>query len=517
MLGKKRTRQQRQGESAEQAFSQFAHDNGLIPGKPPDYGLDYLCQVEDTADMKGTARVLGDVLAAVVRSSEAKRPKLRLKRNDAERVMQSKVPVLLVMPHRPPGARHWTIRAKAVDQPTFFRLADFINGTDKQLDFAPSELASENDFSNEVQSCLHPRLIESLSASLVEHRLKGILPSPDVSVITKSDGSYSVVKTSNYLAQFDINTERAWLSFHRRIVDAPDQIEMIANTFGMKSSVLDALQSLPQPVVVGGPCPLPVSGPQTLYIVGPTGQARCNFLATHFAKHTSFVHKSGFTLRISEAMPQDGMHVHVMHTELEVPVDLGQHPDLRGFLEKCIPPAELSFRASGGGIPVASTGDLRLFGLYTFEVGRFDPQEEDATLRYLVDAPPAGDSLMLALVTYARETGFPGGFAIGEHTSEEPARFVLPVVGNVGARTLIASFACEGIVFLDDEEQPVGLTSHNVIEVHLEWRPERTTKSEYPELLIQPKWATIAFTPDGERHIIKDGIQALDGIGIRFY
>lgn len=517
MSGKKRTRQQRQGESAEQAFTQFANDNGLLPGKPPDYGFDYLCQVEDSPDHRGTAELLGDVVAVLVRSSETRRPKLRLSRNDAQRILDSKVPVLLVMPHRPASARHWTIRSKAIDQPTFLRLADFLATDAKSHPFTPSELASERDFRNEVQRCLSPLLIERLAADLAEHRLKRLLPSPEVSIITRSAGSLSLIETRDYLAQFNIETEHDWLAFHKRGLAKPDDIGFIASSFGLKPSVLDAVRSLPQPVLVGGPCPVTQSGPCALYAKHPKdGRARCEFVAKQLGKYTSYVHASGFAIRVSEAMPRGGEHVHIIEAEIGSPIDLRRHGDLLDFLCKCIPPAVWHWRKEGGGISVEQSGNLPWFAIYAYELRRFDPQTAEEPLWELASTPTQEDCFMMTLVSHARNGAFPLGFTFGEHVSEEESHFWVPVVGNIGGRTLVAWLACEGVRFRDAEGSGIGVQVESVEQVLLDWNDGAVVKGPDPEVVVQPGWPTISIGIDGLPTIRADGIPELERIGIRF-
>jgi hypothetical protein len=89
------------------------------------------------------------------------------------------------------------------------------------------------------------------------------------------------------------------------------------------------------------------------------------------------------------------------------------------------------------------------------------------------------------------------GFVVGQYDVESctrsPARFWLPVCGNIARSGIVLWLECDG-TFLRDEDSPVGFEIGTVRRVALEHRKKRFVTSETaPELVVHPSWPTIAL------------------------
>ena len=92
--GKRRSLSQKIGDKAEHQFGAWATDRGLSATLVwKDYGLDFVCQIFQKVPHSTSEEIHGAVLMAQVRGTEgASRPRIKLNREDAEKLLRQTGP-----------------------------------------------------------------------------------------------------------------------------------------------------------------------------------------------------------------------------------------------------------------------------------------------------------------------------------------------------------------------------------------------------------------------------------------
>lgn len=191
-MSKRRSKSQRIGTAGEDHFRLFAGRNRLIASKcEQDFGTDFLCQIEGVQGKTGEAPVLGRLLGAFVRSTENKRGRIRLDREDVEHLLACEYPVLVVLVHLPKD-REAAIYFRFVDGEFGEMLADYLTRNEKSISLTPTNLNEERMLTSELSRALTPGFVEQFRVSLAAKSLDRVIPHSRVQVRRSQDGSITL-------------------------------------------------------------------------------------------------------------------------------------------------------------------------------------------------------------------------------------------------------------------------------------------------------------------------------------
>ena len=192
-MSKRRSKSQRIGTTGEDHFRLFAGRHRLIANKcEQDFGTDFLCQIEGAQGKTGEAPVLGGLLGAFVRSTENKRGRIRLDREDVEHLLACEYPVLVVLIHLRKD-RDAAIYFSFVGGEFGEMLAGYLERDDKSFSLTPANLKEKRMFSSELSRALSPGFVEQFRVSLAAKSLHRVIPHSRVQVRRSQDGSITLV------------------------------------------------------------------------------------------------------------------------------------------------------------------------------------------------------------------------------------------------------------------------------------------------------------------------------------
>ena len=514
MAGKKRARSQKNGERGEAAFQSVATEHGLVCAKPPDYGFDFLCQVDPAPDA-AVSQMSGAIVAAAVRSTEAKRAVYQLSRADAEHMLGARVPILLVLVHLRKGSNGRTtpgVFVRMLDIGVARLLTDFLQSGKKSKRLSAAAFQPAHSLTEILRSELYPGRQATLETVIAELRLAQHIPSPRLHIQHGAQGSMSIVETTEIMSAFDFVGDDAKYELFRRKTLTPRSYDEALIEKGLRPDLLALLEQLPRPVVLGGSTGT-ADGETiaTLYSRYRGEVATADFRVHQNAHYSGYLHSSGFILAVSVREEHHDQHVHFVHAEVtSKPIDLRAHPDLFAFLRHLAPGGSWSFSAAGQGISAEGSGDVVAFGIYAFELARLvaAPGVDVPPALHLLRAAPDLESVRFlsaaGAIAAAGERRWNVGFHLREHDREEQMWGWIPVIGNVGAAGYVMWLRIAGrLLKLDD--YIVGLAIDSVGGLKLEARPERFDKATLnPELVVRAGWPAIALTLEGLKQTSTD-------------
>ena len=270
---KLRSKAQRVGALGESVFRKVAEGSGLIPNKvEQDYGFDFFCEVEGKVSHSGIAVIKGSVLGVSVRSTQGEHGRIRLSRKDVERFLNCGFPVLVALVH---------LRAKQKSQ-VYFRLVDrvfatelarFIESERKSITFTPKSFKKASLLPEIVTGATEPGFAESVQLAVARFRASGILPDVRIEVKRSPDQQISLVRTSDFLAQFQTG-KKSDEAVRRAVFGSQELMVERFREIPIRKELKRSLEPLPLPVFLVGELE---EKAVTLEARGPEGTAKCEF------------------------------------------------------------------------------------------------------------------------------------------------------------------------------------------------------------------------------------------------
>lgn len=509
MTGKLRSKAQRIGAYGEDLFRLFARRHRLSPTKvEEDLGTDFLCMGEGRPRRDGTAPVLGIVIGACVRTSESYDGRIQLDRSDAEHLLTCDFPTVIALVHTHKLAEQ-AIHFRFLDRWLVQRLVDFLTKRKSSgkarstISFTPPAFLPETAFDQALTEATAPGFLESLRITIAHARLASVIPRTQIRVFAAEDGGLTLVELEDFTAQFAISDSTTEGALCDAVFGSPDKLHTRLGRLPIRPELLAALMRLPAPAVVVGQIP---AWDYELESVDTTGQATCTFEQKAIPGWFAWVHPSGFSIRISDPRPHEGVYAHttVASIDAEMVSHLEDHPELWDFLEHCSPTGTLrspkhpespplTTESIGGLIPFSYFATLlRSIRTVPLPHGTFrlqDAQDFEAaitldTLRQLADDG---------------ELRYGFGFQLGPEPAdvERPIRCHVPICMNTPRQGLIAWVVGNGRL-LYHERTRYGLMVDKITSVEVAVRPDRfPKKNPWPEIPIAPgDKRTLVLSPD---------------------
>ena len=499
---KKRTKSQRIGARGENAFRHIASGIGLLPTKvEEDFGIDFLCQVERSSTGAVT-EICGVLLGVAVRATENSRGRIRLYRNDVETLLNCQFPVIIALVHLGTDTADDRAYLKLIDGKFAIELAKFLTSSASEISFTPNSFVSPIDASQIVAKATSPGFSERTRLMLAQHGLSLVLPNARLQIKQSAKGNVCLIRTSDFISQFDISTSDAKNRLHTALFGSASHFERRMAALSLKGEIWSSLSTLPRPVVIAGSI---ISGHTTLVVEG--SEVRCEFELRSGIGYIAYVHASGFSIRMSEAKPLDGQMVHYIDAtiDLDSQISFAEHKDLWNFLAECAPDRCWKREDfSGEGVPLESSGDLYRFAWFAHYLQQ---TKNDIAWPlhgwFLNDAmsDEALNSLAVARIAIAQPeflSRTPISVIEEGNAEEVPIGLTIPVCSNLPRGGLVLWLNAEGTALLK-EKNVGGVVIRKILNISAEFIATGFLKSSSkPELVIHSRWSTVALGPAPE-------------------
>jgi hypothetical protein len=499
---KKRTKSQRVGARGESAFRHIASSIGLLPTKvEEDFGIDFLCQIERDST-RAITDITGHLLGVAVRATTSHRGRIRLNRDDVETLLNCRFPVMIALVKLGTEPSDDQLYLRLIDGDFAIELAAFLSTAANNVSYTPGSFIALADASQLITKATSHGFNERIHLLLLQHGLSMVLPNARLQIQQSVDGQLSLIRTSDFLSQFDVSSEQAKNQLHAALFGSEKHFTRRMAQLQLRKEIWSSLSSLPEPVVIVGPIK---TGQATLIVEGSS--VRCEFEVRSGIDYTAYVHFSGFSIRMSEAKLSDGQMVHHITAEIDPDIDISykEHKDLWNFLAECTP--DRSWKREdwpGEGVPLEKSGDLYRFAWLAHYLRQTEgeiswPLDE----WYLSDALSDEVLNALALAGLAlAEPEFLSGVAItvlkSKDAEEVSVKLTVPACSNLPRGGLVLWLHAEGTALLKDEGIG-GVNIRRIIRVTSEFVNTVFPKSSSkPELVIHSKWPTVALGPAPE-------------------
>lgn len=497
---KERTKRARIGRRGEVAFAAFSTKHHLLPTAPEeDVGFDYLCEVEALIDAP-TRPMRGDILGVSVRSTSTKGTRVRLTRDDAERMLEARFPVCFVLVEVRTSTE--VVHHRFLDSEFALLLAGFLESGRGTMSMTPSKCRHERDFDTDLRQALEDYTPEQVRLAVAETRLRAHLPRSALEVRRTSSGDLTVVSLENFYELFSNSSSPVEDRLYAAVFGAPRlRVERLAEV-GPRPGVLAGLRGLPVPYFEG-----PVAEWGTTLLA--SGGQRSTQLAVTYHRavaHSGWVHESGFSVTVSDAVKEEGVWVHRIEAvvDRDSNVTLSSAPDLWNFLEACGPESSLRDLDKGWTIETSYVKSLGRFSFYATCMRSVSTLAGFDQLKTEIQAAESDEALNTAawLAEVAKRPvvleGF--GYVLGEQPLDDfepqPRRVELAVVGNLGTHSAVSWLDAE-VDWLAYDGFVRGLRINSVRSVRLEVGPTLEKESTWPELVVEDTWPTVAIGRDG--------------------
>lgn len=489
------------GRRGQRYFDYHAGQIDLIPIEAEgvrDVGIDFVCQRRST--FKGhSSRVLGDFIAVPVRATTQKDQRVCLDRNDAAHLLVTQIPVLFALVSFDRESDQETIFYRPMDREFANELLAFLDSDAETRSYTPKSpgFVESKDGRESVELLCRPNYAFSLRLHILTHRARKHLPDAKISVETRHEGQVSLLYSEQFGEAFDVADEEAKARLLDAVFGHGDELGARLGEMLIKPELLQIGHELPGPVLFGGTIP---AANTTIFVRGPAGGAQLDVEWRSAPGWSGFVHSSGFCLRVSDATPHEGQHVHFMRATLDPshPVDLRLHPDLEGFLALCVDEAELALGAAvEDGLSIHCCEGLYPLGVFVAarRVADGDDLPKAAHVLGSVPSPESTNTLLfLGDARTGRTFPSPWGFTLSEEyqVDAEVKRAALPVCGNVCGRGVIMWITSD-TRFLRREGRVCGLKLTRFSLARVEERGPFEKASVYPELVVAPAWPSVVL------------------------
>lgn len=498
---KRRSKGQKIGTSGENAFRTFAQNVHLLPTKvSDDFGIDFICQVE--SDSNDISDIQGDVVGVAVRTTAQTRPRSKLNRSDAGNLLSCRFPVCVVLIHLG-DLNH--IYFRFIEGAFAAQLAQCLESSSNEITLTPSRLLDAAHFSAELERVLRFAHSDQNRMTLAERSLRQTIPHARLEVRRTTSGALTIVRLPDFLDQFELTTSESKHAAHEAVFGADALLTTRLSQLPLKRAALESLNELPNPIIFGGPVR---ERKVTLEVARGSTTAQCGFQERWTPGWWGFVHSTGLSLTVSDAVPHEGEMVHWFKTQLDIetPISLSKEWELFRFLEVCDVGSTLRIVDDQSPLPwhLDQFGEILNFGLfarYFKKVIKMHPWSEDA---WLLENESRFEVLntLAWLVSLADRSQWLTGFAFLQVGKAEGqlqkviSRMALPICANTARGGVVTWLDVDGPLYIENDHH-VGLKVDRIHGFDLELRPDRFLKrSAWPELVLSPVVKPIELGPE---------------------
>jgi Domain of unknown function (DUF4365) len=494
---KRRSKSQRIGLRGENAFRTAASRTGLVPTKvEEDFGLDFVCAVESPVRGSSTGTIAGLFVGAAVRSSESKRGRVRFTRKDIEYLLSCQIPVFLVLAHVY-KVNSEQVYVRLLDTDLALRLAAFLDSDKNEISFTPSDFLSYEKIPALIETAMIPNFLSSVRLAIAKFGLARVLPDVHIELHVSEKGQFSLVRTTDFLAQFDTKDQQ---DLRIAMFGSPDKMGERLQKLSINRDLFSHLNKLPQPVVIAGSV---IERDVELAVGGHENTTKCNFTKRLVGSYFGYVHSSGFSIQISEPVPSDGQMVHLIDAQIDsaIKIHLNKHTDLYNFLRKCTKGHRWGEIGTPHTFLVESCGNLGLFGalaLYLWQSRNIAPWlHEDVHLGNAYSNEILNTLALIGILGNAKSLSGIGFLLVDEDDlPTKQARVLLPIIANLGQAGLVIFVSAKCVVILKDN-LVAGIKILDILDkISIEKRADIFQKaSDEPELVISKGWPVIQLGP----------------------
>lgn len=499
-MPKKRDQRQRSGRRGEDAFELWAGDHRLLTSRPrEDYGFDFVCEVESAST--GTSDITGDFVAFSVKSTSSRANRVRLNRDDAERLLGAKIVACVALVEA--GGGKYEVHHRFVDETFATELADFLASDRKFMTLTPAKCHGARAFDRNLEAALRGHFPERVRLAVARHRLAKDLPSPRLEVRRTEDGELTLVEVPDFYSFFVDSRLPTRGPHYEAIFGSPRlRFDRLAD-LGPRPTVVKQLELLPNPILVGGSaehCFLGVAE-------GVYGRGVAPFTRVKTSTHTGWVHDGGFSITISARKREGDRWVH----EIEALIDddealrLPDHPGLWDFLACCsedamiYPEEDPALRL--GVEWINGIRRAHFFARYLREASKLDGWDAlDVPLKSAKDDESLNTLAMAAEIATRPEIFQRFAFVVlrpGEsHDGEVEASGQIPVIGNLGSSAVVL-WVSANVTLLVVGDVVHGVRIDRVISARVEPHDRVDKGGAHPEMVVDPTWPTVAITGRG--------------------
>jgi hypothetical protein len=486
---KRRTPSQRIGSAGEAAFRHLASQQGLLPTKmEEDFGLDFICQIDEDSTAKSSSTIGPMVLGVSVRSTNRRDQRVTLSRADATALLRADFPVSFVLVD--PDARSPQAWFKPLDAAFRDELLTFLSSTKAKLSQSPQSCRPWTEVTEWLSSAIKVGFTEREKLGAAEERLRRSIEEVSLEVRRTSDGAVTVLTSMDLYAYYKTLDESEGEKLYQATFGAANRASERISQLALKRELISELDQLPQPLILRG---FTYEDPRVLRVEGSSGVAECTLLKRSNGEHVGWCLPEGFALTASKRKKQGNLWVHELQAfaDSEEDIDLADHVELMNFLRCCEPEAQLG-EVNDRPLPfvVEQFTDLPYFGWFAQYVDRARLLDGwDGGLALLKDAldEETLDSLgWLAALADMPSKAARLGFSLEDSDPHHPASFRLPCLVNTATATVVCWLDCRGNALLHGEALR-GLMVDEVSDVHLEVRPRAMKMTRDPEFVLDSK------------------------------
>jgi hypothetical protein len=506
---KQRSFAQRVGTAGENQFRLMADRQHLTVAikVEEDFGVDFICQAEQTAGAKSANPMIPAHFGVCVRATTAATGRIKLDRTDATNMLRYRQPLVFVLVHliEPLAPCYYRI----LDPDFGLMLSHFLNSSNDTMSVTPTDCRPEVSFRSDLLPALRPSATRRTQLALAELRLKTLVPGATVDLHLDKDRETAIIIADDYFDFFEQLPEDQRDSVYRTAFGRPDLFARRATDLPFKSAIPEALVDAPDQLVIAGRI---VNDYTKLEVSGPDGTASAAFIYTRIGTHYGWVHRDGLALTVSAAKPlQDGTFVH--ETRLLIDHDADRRlddmsPDLREFLTVAVPGALV--RATDGSFAM-EVDYFQLPGLCEIvrahaEARKLPGWNPDAVQLRDVADPTCRLTIML-LGTWSIEPALFPNLGLYIDSKQNPIdpqtadrmqeRARVSVVLNTPRATIIATVSGTATELWVDDHM-IGLIGFAVNNFELDMRALVAREEPYPEIVLSPD-VSIVLDPRGAR------------------
>jgi hypothetical protein len=511
--GKRRSFSQRVGTKGENEFRNFADRQGLIATKvDEDFGTDFFCEIDLDHDSNASSAVGHTIVSVCVRASSGKDGRIRLKKNDAFSLLRARGCMMLTLIHVNFDKRESNkVYFRFVDEVLSLKLRKFLKNESKMtLSLTPIELYSEEEFRSRLAISTQPGYLEEVAVRVAESGISDDIADVNVDVHRSSAGSFTAVTTFNFYDLFERLNEESRQQLYEATFGIPLAQQKRIAKLAIRSNVIDSLEKLPHPYVIGG---LTTTEDVELRLTNDHTSARCKFIHTENGEHYGWVHSAGAALTVSKSKLVGGRWIHEMAAFFDplIKTDFSDDPELTKFLQSATTDAELSddgnyaFQANyfhklinGGEMARAWESAKLLTGwrsgiVHLRDIGDFETHTTMAFLKELADNPDTLSGFSFILDHSIKEAeGMDIKKFIAKFSTHETL-ITFPIVANTKNVTVLAEVHCSGEVYTRgaQPESVAGVKVKRINDVCLSIMPLITKGTVYPEVIVAPAITTI--------------------------
>lgn len=514
---KRRTPSQRIGSAGEAAFRYLATQQGLLPTKlEEDFGLDFICQVDEDSTAKTSSTIGPIALGVSVRSTTRRDQRVTLSRADATALLRADFRVSVVLVDQ--AAQSPKAWFKPLDAAFRDELLTFLSSTKTKMSLTPQSCLPWTEVTEWLSSAIEVGSTEREKLGAAEERLRRSIEDVSLEVRRTADGAVTVVTSMDLYAYYETLDESEDEKLYQATFGAANRASERINQLGLKRELISELEQLPQPLILRG---FTYEDPRVLRVEGLSGVAECSLLKRSNGEHVGWCLPEGFALTASKRKKQGNLWVHELQAfaDAEEDIDLANHVELMDFLKCCEPEARLG-EVDDRPLPfmVDQFADLPYFGWFARYVDRARSLDGwDGRLALLKDA--SDEETLDTLAWLAALADMPSkaarlGFSLEDSDPDHPASFRLPSLVNTATASVVCWLDCRGKALVDGGALR-GLSVDEVSGVHLKVRPRTTKMTTDPEFVLDSKLVIARgrsgfYQPDGNGSGIYEDLGLLD-------